>query len=270
MARIDEDELIEHWTLIGGELAEVAGKRGPTRLAFALLLKFYNRRGRFPRGRGPGPEWDLNDRYLPSRGRAGASLFSPECRTGLAEHVAGAGEAADDMTGFLPGLPPAGHERGIQMMSRSGGSRAGTGGSGQPDCLCRAPLRAHCPFRADTTTGSPVGARRPSCRLPRQRHAVANEFLLGPPPLQLRRSYGEGQGRRARVSPVGGEGVTLRSPSGLPGPRPGCGPAVSGGPARSGGTAALPAAGRRPRAGWRRARRRAWPRRPARRARRSH
>ena len=28
MARIDEDELIEHWTLIGGELAEVAGKRG--------------------------------------------------------------------------------------------------------------------------------------------------------------------------------------------------------------------------------------------------
>ena len=48
MARIDEDELIEHWTLIGGELAEVARKRGPTRLAFALLLKFYNRRGRFP------------------------------------------------------------------------------------------------------------------------------------------------------------------------------------------------------------------------------
>ena len=33
MARIDEDELIEHWTLIGGELAEVAGKRGRTRLA---------------------------------------------------------------------------------------------------------------------------------------------------------------------------------------------------------------------------------------------
>jgi len=46
MARIDEDELIEHWTLIGGELAEVAGKRGPTRLAFALLLKFYPERVR--------------------------------------------------------------------------------------------------------------------------------------------------------------------------------------------------------------------------------
>jgi hypothetical protein len=56
MARIDEDELIEHWTLIGGELAEVAGKRGPTRLAFALLLKFYARCGRFPRGRGELPD----------------------------------------------------------------------------------------------------------------------------------------------------------------------------------------------------------------------
>ncbi len=56
MARIDEDELIEHWTLIGRELAEVAGKRGPTRLAFALLLKFYDRRGRFPRGRGELPD----------------------------------------------------------------------------------------------------------------------------------------------------------------------------------------------------------------------
>ncbi len=53
---VDEDELIEDRTLVGGELAEVAGKRGPTRLAFALLLKFYTRRGRFPRGRGELPD----------------------------------------------------------------------------------------------------------------------------------------------------------------------------------------------------------------------
>jgi hypothetical protein len=53
---VDEDELIEDWTLVGGELAEVAGKRGPTRLAFALLLKFYTRCGRFPRGRGELPD----------------------------------------------------------------------------------------------------------------------------------------------------------------------------------------------------------------------
>ncbi|HKS44984.1 MAG TPA: Tn3 family transposase [Amycolatopsis sp.] len=53
---IDEDELIEHWTLIGDELGQVAGKRGPTRLGFALLLKFYTRHGRFPRGRGELPD----------------------------------------------------------------------------------------------------------------------------------------------------------------------------------------------------------------------
>ena len=50
MARIvDEDELIEHWTLVGEELTQVAGKRGPTKLAFALMLKFHQRHGRFPR-----------------------------------------------------------------------------------------------------------------------------------------------------------------------------------------------------------------------------
>jgi hypothetical protein len=53
--KIDEDELIEHWTLIGDELGQVAGKRGPTRLGFALL-KFYTRHGRFPRGRGELPD----------------------------------------------------------------------------------------------------------------------------------------------------------------------------------------------------------------------
>jgi TnpA family transposase len=53
---IDEDELIEHWTLVGEELTQVAGKRGATRLGFALLLKFSTRHGRFPRGRGELPE----------------------------------------------------------------------------------------------------------------------------------------------------------------------------------------------------------------------
>lgn len=54
--RIDDDELIEHWTLVGDELGQVAGKRGPTRLGFSLLLKFYTRHGRFPRGRGELPD----------------------------------------------------------------------------------------------------------------------------------------------------------------------------------------------------------------------
>jgi hypothetical protein len=53
--RLDDDELIEHWTLVGEELDQVAGKRGPTRLAFALLLRFHTLHGRFPRGRGGTP-----------------------------------------------------------------------------------------------------------------------------------------------------------------------------------------------------------------------
>lgn len=50
------DELVEHWTLLDDEQELIAGKRGPTRLGFALLLKFYTRAGRFPRGRGELPD----------------------------------------------------------------------------------------------------------------------------------------------------------------------------------------------------------------------
>ena len=49
--RVDLDELVEHWTLLEDERELIAGKRGPTRLGFAVLLKFYARAGRFPRGR---------------------------------------------------------------------------------------------------------------------------------------------------------------------------------------------------------------------------
>ena len=57
MARsLDFDELVEHWTLLDDEQALIVGKRGPTRLGFALLLKFYTRVGRFPRGRGELPD----------------------------------------------------------------------------------------------------------------------------------------------------------------------------------------------------------------------
>ncbi|MFF0658732.1 DUF4158 domain-containing protein [Micromonospora tulbaghiae] len=57
MARsLDLDELVEHWTLLDDERELTAGKRGPTRLGFALLLKFYTRAGRFPRGRGELPD----------------------------------------------------------------------------------------------------------------------------------------------------------------------------------------------------------------------
>jgi hypothetical protein len=43
-------DLVEHWTLLPEESNLLAGKHdGPTKLAFALLVKFYGRYGRFPR-----------------------------------------------------------------------------------------------------------------------------------------------------------------------------------------------------------------------------
>lgn len=50
MGRVDLDleELVEHWTLLDDERDLIARKRGPTRLGFAVLLKFYVRHARFP------------------------------------------------------------------------------------------------------------------------------------------------------------------------------------------------------------------------------
>lgn len=52
----DADELVEFWTLLDGDRALLAGKRGATGLGCALLLKYYSRHGRFPRGRADLPE----------------------------------------------------------------------------------------------------------------------------------------------------------------------------------------------------------------------
>src|ERR1700756_1241699 len=43
------DELLEHWTLLPGENRLLANKSGATRLGFAILLKFFQHAGRFPR-----------------------------------------------------------------------------------------------------------------------------------------------------------------------------------------------------------------------------
>jgi len=53
---IELDELVEHWTLLDDEQGLVFGKGGPGKLGFVLLLKFYVRNGRFPRGRGELPD----------------------------------------------------------------------------------------------------------------------------------------------------------------------------------------------------------------------
>jgi hypothetical protein len=52
MARVvDEDELVGSWMLLDEEMALLTGRRGPTKLAFALMLTFHQLHGRFPRGR---------------------------------------------------------------------------------------------------------------------------------------------------------------------------------------------------------------------------
>jgi hypothetical protein len=43
------DELNEHWTLTPGEKQQALSKREPSRLGFAVLLKFFQHQGRFPR-----------------------------------------------------------------------------------------------------------------------------------------------------------------------------------------------------------------------------
>ena len=53
---LDDDELIGNWTLVGDELAQLSGRRGATKLGFALLLRFYAVHGRFPMGRGEIPD----------------------------------------------------------------------------------------------------------------------------------------------------------------------------------------------------------------------
>ncbi len=51
-APLSLSELIEHWTLREDEVGLVAVKHGDSKLAFALLLRFHGRYGRFPRSGG--------------------------------------------------------------------------------------------------------------------------------------------------------------------------------------------------------------------------
>jgi hypothetical protein len=54
-AEWEPDELIDMWTLTGGDWDLIANKAGVTRLGFAVMLKFYEIEGRCsaarPRGR---------------------------------------------------------------------------------------------------------------------------------------------------------------------------------------------------------------------------
>ena len=76
---VDLGELVEHWTLLEDERGLIAGKRGATRLGFALLLNFYTREGRFPRGRSELPDdtVDFVGRKLSSWMRPAGVIFRP-------------------------------------------------------------------------------------------------------------------------------------------------------------------------------------------------
>lgn len=52
----EPEELIDCWTLVEGDWDLVANKAGATRLGFALLLKFFELEGRFPRHAGEVPK----------------------------------------------------------------------------------------------------------------------------------------------------------------------------------------------------------------------
>src|SRR5450755_3767888 len=48
LSSLDLGELVEDWTLLDEERKQVGDKRGPARLGFTLLLKFYTRFGQLP------------------------------------------------------------------------------------------------------------------------------------------------------------------------------------------------------------------------------
>ena len=69
----DPEELIDCWTLVDEDWALVANKSGPTRLGFAVLLKFFELEGRFPRHAGEVPKPALD--YLAGQLKVPTELF---------------------------------------------------------------------------------------------------------------------------------------------------------------------------------------------------
>jgi hypothetical protein len=74
------EELVEHWTLLGDELVLLEGKNTPSRLVFALLLKFFQLYARFPEQKVEIPQSVID--YVASQLRVGrgASQFCKNTR----------------------------------------------------------------------------------------------------------------------------------------------------------------------------------------------
>ena len=73
-AEWEPDELIDTWTLTGGDWNLIANKAGVTRLGFAVMLKFYEMEGRFPAYREEVPQAAVD--YLGSLVRVEPALFA--------------------------------------------------------------------------------------------------------------------------------------------------------------------------------------------------
>jgi hypothetical protein len=68
------DELIDAWTLAGGDWDLIGNKAGVTRLGFAVMLKFYEIDGRFPAYREEVPQAAVA--YLGSLVKVAPALFA--------------------------------------------------------------------------------------------------------------------------------------------------------------------------------------------------
>jgi hypothetical protein len=79
---LDEDELIQHWTLVGDELGLLAGRTGPVKLGLGLWLKFFLAEGPLPSGRSELPDeavaWVARQVKVPA---SDIGLFDWEGRT---------------------------------------------------------------------------------------------------------------------------------------------------------------------------------------------
>jgi hypothetical protein len=73
-AEWEPDELIDAWTLTGGDWDLIANKAGVTRLGFAVMLKFYEIEGRFPAYREEVPQAAVD--YLGSLVKVAPALFA--------------------------------------------------------------------------------------------------------------------------------------------------------------------------------------------------
>ncbi len=69
------ENLIASWTLVEDDWRLVGNKTGATRLGFALLLKFFELEGRFPRHAGKLPRQAVD--YLAQQLRVAPDLFAP-------------------------------------------------------------------------------------------------------------------------------------------------------------------------------------------------